>query len=89
MNWIDFLLLVVSIGGLNVLMYGVFRRFFLHSENGALKFFGINLLKDLIWALIWVAVLESGAKEFLVLIGVFLVASFFLYSKVIRSLNKL
>lgn len=89
MNWIDILLLMASIGGLNVFMYWVFTRFFVSKENGAIKFLGLNVLKDLIWAMVWVSILNRGKDEFLVLIGVFLVASFLLYSKVIKRLNKL
>ncbi|WP_459084208.1 hypothetical protein [Chryseobacterium sp. A301] len=89
MNWMDILLLMASIGVLNGFMYWVFTRFFVSKENGALKFLGLNVLKDLIWAMVWVSILDRGKNEFLVLIGVFIVGSFLLYSNVIKRLNKL
>ncbi|MHA6698007.1 hypothetical protein [Chryseobacterium sp. A321] len=89
MNWMDILLLMASIGVLNGFMYWVFTRFFVSKENGALKFLGLNVLKDFIWVIVGISIMEFSTTGFLILIGVFLLASFVLYFKVIKRLNKL
>lgn len=57
-------------------------------ENPAMKFLGLNIIKDLIWVVFWLSRLENTTESFLAVIGVFLVMSIFLYFKVIQMLNR-
>ena len=89
MNFLDFLLLLISIAALNFLVFFLFKIFVLKIQNPAMKFLGLNLIKDVFWCAVWLYILPKEKPVFFTLVSVFLVASFVLYYYVIRSINKL
>ncbi len=56
-------------------------------EGPAMKFLGINIIKDILWVAFWIFNLENTTTNFLAVIAVFLITSIYLYYKVIRLLN--
>lgn len=58
-------------------------------DGPAMKFLGVNIIKDILWVSFWIFTVENSKGSFLWIIAVFLVTSFFLYYKVIRLLNRL
>lgn len=58
-------------------------------DGPAMKFLGVNIIKDIFWVSFWIFTVENSKGSFLWIIAVFLVTSFFLYYKVIRLLNRL
>ncbi|MDQ0476352.1 hypothetical protein [Chryseobacterium sp. MDT2-18] len=88
MNILTIALLFLSAACLNVIMFYIFKKYLMKTENPAMLFLMINIFKDIIWVGYWLINLETDQTNFLVLIGIFLVTSFALYFKVIRLLNR-
>ena len=85
---VNIVLLFLSAAFLNVILFYIFKRFLMKTENPAMLFLVINIFKDIIWVGYWLINLETNQTNFLFLIGIFLVTSFALYFKVIRLLNR-
>ncbi|KIA83230.1 hypothetical protein OA84_06685 [Kaistella solincola] len=88
MNITEFIFLIISAAILNVAVFFLFKKYIFRMENPAMKFLGLNIIKDLIWVVFWLSRLENTTESFLAVIGVFLVMSIFLYFKVIQMLNR-
>lgn len=88
MSIIQIIFLVLSAAILNVAVFYLFKKYIVGTENSAMKFLGLNIIKDLLWVVFWLYQLENNTFNFLAVIGVFVVMSVFLYFKVIRLLNK-
>lgn len=88
MNIVNIILLFLSATFLNVVLFYIFKKYLMKTSNPGLLFLMINIFKDIVWVGYWLGKLETTQNNFLLLIGVFLVASFFLYFKVIRLLNR-
>lgn len=88
MNMTLLVLIFVSAVVLNLLVFYIFKKYLMKTENPAMLFLVINIFKDIIWVGYWLINLEMNQTNFLCLIGIFLVTSFALYFKVIRLLNR-
>ena len=88
MNMMNLLWLVLSAAFINVILYYFFKRYLIKTANPGILFMMINIFKDVVWVIYWLKTLEMNRTNFLILIGVFLVASFFLYFKIIRLINR-
>lgn len=88
MNITNLVLVFVSAALLNVIIYYVFKKYLMKTENPAMLFLVVNIFKDIIWVGYWLINLETNQTNFLFVIGIFLVTSFVLYFKVIRLLNR-
>lgn len=88
MDMTNLVLVFLSAVVLNVLMFYVFKKYLMKTENPAMLFLVINIFKDIIWVGYWLINLETNQTNFLCLIGIFFVTSFALYFKVIRLLNR-
>lgn len=88
MDMTNLVLVFLSAVVLNVLMFYVFKKYLMKTENPAMLFLMINIFKDIIWVGYWLIHLETTQTNFLFLIGIFLLTSFALYFKVIRLLNR-
>ena len=87
MNFLQIVLLILSISLLNVLVFFIFKKYLLKKENPAMKFLGVNVGKDLVWIIFWLFIIEKNTTNFLILIAVFLAATFAIYYMVIRVIN--
>ena len=88
MNIVNISLLLISATFLNVILFYIFKKYLMRTDNPAMLFLVINIFKDIIWVGYWLINLETTQTNFLFLIGIFLVSSFALYFKVIRLLNR-
>ena len=84
----NLVLVFVSAVVLNVIIFYVFKKYLMKTENPAMLFLVINIFKDIIWVGYWLINLETNQTNFLFIIGAFVVTSFALYFKVIRLLNR-
>lgn len=89
MNITSVFLLFLSSAILCAIVYFLFKKFILKMDGPAMKFLGVNIIKDILWVSFWIFTVENSKGSFLWIIAVFLVTSFFLYYKVIRLLNRL
>ena len=87
MNIVNIIFLFLSAVFLNVILFYIFKKYLMKTSNPGMLFLMINIFKDIIWVGYWLIHLETNKVNFLLLIGVFLLTSFFLYFKVIRLLN--
>lgn len=73
---------------LNAVVFFVFRSFMFGRENAAFKFLFLNIVKDVIWLVFALLMVEKTRFSMLVLMLFFLLCSFVLYFAVIRLINK-
>ena len=88
MNMTNLVLVFLSAVVINVIIFYIFKKYLMKTENPAMLFLVLNIFKDIIWVGYWLINLETNQTNFLFLIGIFLVTSFALYFKVIRLLNR-
>lgn len=88
MNILNLILLFGSAVGLGLIVYFIFKKFLIKTENPAMKFLLTTIFKDMIWVGFWIIYLDYSRTNLLLIVGVFLVTSFLLYFKVIQLLNK-
>lgn len=72
----------VLLNGLLLYYYGTFK------ENAAMKFLGLNFLKDIIWAVFWMFIIKKNEILTIFLGAIFLFLSIPLYISVIRRMKK-
>lgn len=87
MDFITFVLLVFSLLSINILVYIIFVKWLIKTENSGIKFLFINIFKDAAWVIFWILKLDRERSGYLLLGGLFLFFSGILYYKVIKAIN--
>ena len=89
MNIVILIYLIISAAVLNLLVYYIFKRFLLPKPNAAIKFLITNIVKDFVWAGLWIYLMEKSTVYFLAITLVFILGSTLLFYNVIKTLNGL
>ncbi len=88
MNILDSTIIIILIAVLNVIVYGIFKKYFFGRPDAGMKFLTVNIVKDLIWLVIVLSVINKTKANFLLIIICFITSSVLIYMSVIRKINK-
>lgn len=88
MNLSDSLTIILLIVVLNILVYGIFKKYLYGKPDAGMKFLVINISKDLIWLVISLLIIEKTKANFLLIVICFIIASILIYMPVIKQINK-
>ncbi|RMZ58332.1 hypothetical protein D1632_11935 [Chryseobacterium nematophagum] len=88
MNFRDIFVIVFLITLLNCTVYIIFKKYFYGKPDAGMKFLAVNILKDIIWLIISLSIIDKTKDGFLSLVICFIVASFLIYLPVIKLINK-
>jgi hypothetical protein len=88
MNFIDSLIIILLISILNVSVFAVFKKYMYRKPDAAMKFLAINILKDIIWLIISLIIIEKTKENFLFIVICFIIASLLIYIPIIKLINK-
>ncbi len=80
--------LVLSLAFLNLVVYYLFEKLLIKGNAPAMRFLGVNILKDVIWAGSAIYLLPREKVSFFLVTVVFIISSTVIYYKVIRRLNR-
>lgn len=89
MNWLRIIIVFLSLLTLNGGIYFYFMRYIIKKSNAGLVFIGINTVKDFLWLVIALNVLEKTLLHFFMIIVIFIGLAIPLYYKVIHKINQL
>ncbi|ASW73373.1 hypothetical protein IQ37_03415 [Chryseobacterium piperi] len=88
MNFWNVFIIVFLIGVFNSIVYIIFKRYLQDKPNAAMRFLMVNIVKDVIWFVISLLLIDKTRSNFIFLIICFVAASFFIYFLVIKQINK-
>ncbi|UZT98565.1 hypothetical protein ODZ84_03055 [Chryseobacterium fluminis] len=88
MNLWDHLIVVLLIAVFNVAVYIIFRKYLYQKPDAGMKFIAVNIVKDIIWLIVSLAVIDKTRDNFLFIVICFIIASFLIYMPIIKLINK-
>lgn len=89
MDWQKISLIFLSLLTLNISIYLYFIKKIIKKQNAGLVFIGINTVKDFLWLVLSIYLLDKKLSHFFMIIIIFIGLSLPLYYKVIQKLNQL
>jgi hypothetical protein len=88
MNFWDSFTIILLAGILNIAVYIVFKRYLYGKSDAGMRFLAINILKDIVWLIISLIIIDKTKENFLFIVICFIAASFLIYLPVIKLINK-
>ncbi|CAA7386863.1 hypothetical protein CHRY9393_01164 [Chryseobacterium fistulae] len=88
MNFRDIFIIVFLITFLNSVVYILFKKYLHGKPDAGMKFLAVNILKDIIWLIVSLSIIDKTKEGFLSLVICFIVASFLIYLPVIKLINR-
>ncbi|EJL70475.1 hypothetical protein PMI13_02810 [Chryseobacterium populi] len=88
MNFTDSCIIVLLLVIFNCIVYMIFKRYLYMKPDAGMKFLTVNIAKDIVWLVISLMIIDKTKENFLFIVICFVVASLFIYTAIIKQINK-